>query len=169
MKRLDPRSVIIGFLLAVIGLLSMGATDRNGRFDILEANNIIIRERGNILFRPVEANDTTITALNIDGLQIVTPGEHITIGRVGDDPHNIISISSTDYRTTLYSAGVVVEVEKEGETVGPSTTVSAESFNVMSEHGATLATLGQSISGHGGISLYDKYGEPGWGMTGKRE
>ena len=141
MKRLDPRSVMIGFLLAVIGLLSMGATDRNGRFDILEADNIIIGERGSILFRPGEANDATITALNIDGLQMVSPGEHITIGRVGDGPNNIISISSTAYRTTLYSAGVVVK--KEGETAGPSTLVGNESFIVENEHGEQVAILGK--------------------------
>ena len=48
MKKLDPRSVIIGFLVAVIGWMSMGAT--NSTFDSITVGDIKFPERGWINF-----------------------------------------------------------------------------------------------------------------------
>jgi hypothetical protein len=49
MNKVDPRSLLIGFLLAVIGFLSMGAADEIGRFDTLEVNSIKISEGGDLI------------------------------------------------------------------------------------------------------------------------
>jgi len=50
MKKLDPRSVIIGFLIAVIGFMSMGAT--NSTFDSITVGNIKMKTKGLNIFAP---------------------------------------------------------------------------------------------------------------------
>ena len=50
MKKLDPRSVIIGFLVAVIGFMSLGAT--NSTFDSITVGNIKMQTKGLNIFTP---------------------------------------------------------------------------------------------------------------------
>jgi hypothetical protein len=49
MRNLDPRSVIIGVLIAIIGFLVMGATSNKG-FDTITVNNIKMGKAGLIKF-----------------------------------------------------------------------------------------------------------------------
>ena len=56
MKKLDPRSVIIGFLVAVIGFMSIGATSPDGHFKTLTVNDINIPSEGYIRVLGMEGN-----------------------------------------------------------------------------------------------------------------
>ena len=107
MRKLDPRSVIIGFLLAVIGFMSIGATDKTAKFDTIEVNKIFIRDGGLISFYDPSPSKTFF--VNKDGLMMLNMGtrsETLKAGRLYDGQYLGVQITGEAESTTLVSFGV---------------------------------------------------------------
>jgi hypothetical protein len=181
MRKIDPRSVMIGFLLAVIGMLSIGATDKMGHFDILEANNIIIKSGGIIGFEQV---DGKLTTLNIDGLFLRDKNSSQSLvverskegwprlGLVDSDMITHITPGGIDVRTRDQdkprTTSGLFEIKDNFPTKKDKTIIAPGLILIENKRGNTVASLGFTRSGHGALELNDGDGNTGWSKTGKR-
>ena len=166
MKKLDPRSVIIGFLMAVIGTLSMGFTEETSHFNSIEATNIVIKEGGKISFAGTSS--------------YITPGVlHISKGKTG--------LSTTVLESGIYLAKddsntSMMAINKEGKgffAIANSKTMESKAtviigdgninININNDYGNQVALIGQGPDRHGVVILADKYGDVGWSIDGKNK
>ena len=166
MKKLDFRSVIIGFLLAVIFVLSIGATKKYDHFDTISVNEIAINEGGKIYFAPVDGKLTTI---DVDGLFLGNSNSKslITLNRGDDllsDPH--LTFIDTMNSTILSSGGIaLMDV---GIDTKEGTLIMAGSVELKNDSGESVVELFSNTDNHGVVVLRDKYGDIGWAQSGKQ-
>ena len=139
MKKLDPRSVIIGFLIAVIGFMSLGATDST--FDSITVGDIKLK---NSMLKLIDTSGEDILTLE------ARPNYHGMYFH-NSDGMPVSSLTQTDEGNGLFwinnKAGeITVELSGGG------------SISINGDDGQATIRLGQSVSGSGTIALKNKEG-----------
>lgn len=160
MKKLDSKSVIIGFLVAVIGFMSMGATSTDGHFKTLTVNDILMPSEGYIRVLGLEGNMLMAISQNE-----VNDGTLLLYNRVGQ---NTIRLSHTPN-----GDGVIDLLNGEGQkTITLTHTEDGTGDGILSifnkyQKGAIY--LGTTMTGEGLITVSDKSGVGQSGLIGKRK
>jgi hypothetical protein len=198
MKKLDPRSVIIGFLVAVIGFMSLGAV--NTTFDSITVGEIILKDE-NLLIKDMWQDDILMIAgdefvhgvfvYNKKGDQIAVIGESDSGGGVLDitnsagqntieltqtvDGGAIKLFNSTGQNTinltqNSYKNGIVSINSNTGQN---SIVVGVSKngtglFQMFNKHEKGVVFIGSTNEADGHITLSDRYGEAQWQASGKR-
>ena len=165
MKKLDPRSVIIGFLVAVIGFMSMGAT--NNTFDSITVGEIILKDE------TVHIRDKNlkpifgINASETNNSFFFYNAESSVIAGIGQDDggSGIISVYTNGGQETIQlyqtdeDGGIISvnnnagqEIIQLGQTINHDGTI-----KVYNSAGLNTIQLGHSDSGKGIVSLFNKY------------
>ena len=148
MKKLDPRSVIIGFLVAVIGFMSMGAS--NSTFDSITVGEIRLKNE-------------TLPIRNIQG-------ETILGVMSGENAHGVALMNRKGGIVTLLGAEetgggrITVFNSNNQETITLSGSITI--FNKFDE---SVAFIGPYLEDEGLIVLSDRYGEVQWSARGKQK
>jgi len=149
MKRLiDVKSLVIGVLATALFFTIVGAKSRN------------------------DANFNTITA---KGIKIVNPeGKPIAIlgsGLGGGtlDIYNRYGKEVATVQANKKSDGAIFIYNKEGKPVADLGSVGGKGrLYIHNKEGKVVTILGSNKDSDGAIYLFDRYGDLGWGMTGKR-
>jgi hypothetical protein len=178
MKKLDPRSVIIGFLVAVIGFMSIGAT--NTTFDSITVGTITMKDEGfflvnsqnEIVLQVMSDQSNVIAYYNKKGKPVMFIGEN-------DDGNGIIELDNDAGKTTVLLAtddkgrGVISVMNANGQ---PTVTLShigedagVGAIKIHNKHGKEVVYLSNTVEDDGQVILSDRYGEAQWAMTGKRK
>jgi len=165
MTRLDPRSIIIGFLLAIIGLLTMGLTQGKGSFETLEVKNLRIRGGGEIRFAPTEGKSLSLNAAGIKMLDINNP-QLLNIGIDSESQTYTIYASSVNNGQTTIVPGILMMEATTSDNVERLTLMQAGEITLAADEKAR-SYLGYDENGHGLIVLFDKHDDQGWTQSGK--
>jgi hypothetical protein len=198
MKKLDPRSVIIGFLVAVIGFMSMGAT--NSTFESITVGEIKMKD-GNLKISNSFGTPVLFVtgADDFNGVTFFTSAGKIgaTIGQTDDGYGLISTYNANGTPATTLSGGMTGDVRiynSEGtNTVSLSHSTGNQGVvSVNNNNGDNIIRLGGNLSGDASIILFnkhqkrvtglgvtdeadgfillsDRYGEAQWNMVGKRK
>jgi len=150
MKKLDPRSVIIGFLVAVIGFMSIGATDST--FDSITVGEIKMKNE-TLPIRDMQGE----TVVGIAGSGLVRG--LIVMDRKGE-MNAIIGTSENGGRISIYNA-----IEQPSITLFCSDDYSGV-LSINNKWGVNIAHVTATPEGDGYIILSDKHGEGQWGVSG---
>jgi len=154
MKKLDPRSVIIGFLVAVIGFMSIGAT--NTTFDSITVGEIILKDQS-LLIKTSLGNDIMIlsTFPGADGIMGIYNSKGIITTTIGNSPHGggMLEVNDSDGDRSI--------------TLG-QTKNKTGAIQLDNKHNKNIVWIGATNEDDGHIILSDRYGEGQWGRTGKR-
>ncbi len=145
MKKLDPRSVIIGFLVAVIGFMSIGAT--NTTFDSITVGDINIPKRGWINFIDKKGNRImAVTTSNGSGV----------IDILNSTGQKTISLSHT-----IADDGAIDLYNSSGQnTINIShTTAHGGAIGLYNNSGQETISLSHTTTHDGAISLYNSSGQ----------
>ena len=166
MKNLDPRSVLIGCLVAVIGFVSMGANAEKDYYDKFEVKDIVISENGSISFKP---NNERTLKINIDGFQLLDEqsGDLIVVGKMLQMPSDAFAIINDNDISYLNSKELVISTYVDIESIGPITTLQAGEVSLSNQYGNDAVKLAINNSDLGGILLVNKDGELKWGKVAK--
>ena len=135
MKKIDVKSMMIGFLLCTCGFLFMGQSGSN--LGDIEVNSITVKDDGNGGF---------IQTFNSDGEQTMFAG-------TGAEGFGFIETYNSDGNRTMY-AGTATDG-------GGMITINNKFENLS-------VGLRADDNDDGVINLFDKYGDFGWGMSGKK-
>jgi hypothetical protein len=110
MKKIDSRSVVIGFLVAVIGFMSMGAT--NSTFDSITVGEIILKDESLWIVDKEKREILNIAGANdIHALLLYnTEGTPIAAMSQGDDGAGAISVFN-DKRKEVVRLSVTSEID----------------------------------------------------------
>ena len=178
MKKLDPRSVIIGFLLAVISLMSLGNT--NSTFDSITVREIrIAGETLTIKRADMDSDKWGYPNVHLQGSLSVTPIKDNSESKLILDP--ILGITSRSSTGTTMINGFQIVQRNEHWTAklspyqlkfeGPfgSAKFSSASLELSNTHAKPIVLISANDEDDGLIILSDRYGENQWGMTGKRK
>ena len=176
MKRLDPRSVIIGFLVAVIGFMSLGAV--NTTFDSITVGKIIMKDE--ILSINDKSLAQVVTVVAGEGNSVFfsnKKGDYVTTIGQSDNGDGAIVINNKDDQETIVLShtpdghGRININNKDGqESIALShSTVHNGLISVNNKHEKNIVWISATEEGDGHIVLSDRYGEGQWGRTGKRK
>jgi hypothetical protein len=195
MKKIDLRSVVIGILMATVFFLltAQNGTNKEGYFDNLVVKNLTVAEEisaGNLLIIN-KAGITKIDAGSIiisenkagirDGMTMIHGGAISTIGK---DDKTLVRIGRTvsnDGQIETYNnlGNTAVQISADGKNNGSiwlkykngknSIAAGSGTLYMYNEHGATpVVVLQQNDQGDGILALFDRYGNLGWGESGKK-
>ena len=154
MKRLDPRSVLIGLLLAIIGFLSLGLTERIREYDIVIANQLHLRKGGSLTFA---GNNGLSFIINQDGLMMKDQGDkHIGIGIISEKPLTY-GISFQDRKESTYITSNYI-----GLTGDNNCNLSDDMIAFENNNKKQVATLAVGPEKNGMIFLTDRRGNLRW-------
>ncbi len=177
MKKLDPRSVIIGFLIAVIGFMSIGAT--NTTFDSITVGEIILKNDDLKIKNSKQDDILLIVGYDLaHGLIMYNnAGESVALIGENDNGNGEISIyNRSGKRTSSLSHtatgdGSLNLFTKTGrESILLSHTENDNGVVALfNKHQKQVIYLSTTNEGDGQIVLSDRYGEGQWGVTGKRK
>ena len=176
MKRLDPRSVIIGFLVAVIGFLLIGA--KVSHFDTIRVNEIILNDKGltirDELLNPIlmigqDAGGNGLLRLtNKDGVGVVVLNQSKemdgSIKLNTSEGRNRISLGLTKGN----SGSLRLYNYEDQETISLSHFEKKGIIQIENEHQKRVVYLASTSENDGHIILSDRYGDSQWSVTGKR-
>jgi len=176
MKKLDPRSVLIGFLIAVIGFMSLGATDST--FDSITVGKIILKNES--LFIKTPQGGTIIKLSENEGNGELILGNSkgkATIGLThtfeGDGVININnSFGQTAIDLTHSPGGGVIDIYNGSGDKSISLTNSKLGgglFMLNNRHNKNTVWITSTKEADGIIQLSDRYGDGQWVARGKRE
>jgi hypothetical protein len=159
MRKLDPRSVMIGFLLAVIGFMSIGATGHTPsggeKYNPAEDDRFIFK------------NDLENKRFNrLTVFEIVVPmGGLNFIDQAGDTIAILGSGLQKPRALTLFN-----------ESNTPMIHIGARGWDydkgvisLSNTHGEEIVYMGETDEQDGILALKDRYGDFQWGVTGKRK
>ncbi len=167
MKKLDPRSVLIGFLVAVIGFMSMGA--KNTTFDSITVGNIVMKEESLFLWnaekKPVIAfmasAHTNVTAFyNTKEQPMIYLAEN-------ESGNGIIQLDNNAGKTTVLLAndlngrGVIAVNGASGHntvTIGHTEIDGGGAISVKNANGQATVSLMNDSKGNGDIRLSNNLG-----------
>ena len=177
MKKLDPRSVLIGFLVAVIGFMSLGATDST--FDSITVGEIILKNQSMIFTGNNGKPILSITSgENANALFFINAAGKIVGSIAEDDAGNgSIDLFNTEGQKTI---GLTATESNSGSiglhnVDGQKTILITHNManggviQIYNKYQKPAVYLSTTTEDDGHIILYDRYGEGQWGMTGKRK
>lgn len=171
-KVIDIKSVVIGVLLAIIFFTAVGAKNKNNaKFDTITAKEIkIVSPEGKTI--------ANLGSLGGEGhLRILNKeGEIVAIlGSVnGKGVLNICNICSKEQKlvaelSSSNGEGYLTIFSKEGKPAAILGSLEGEgSLGIYNKHNKEVASIQANKVNDGMIALYDRYGDFGWGMTGKK-
>jgi hypothetical protein len=177
MKRLDPRSVIIGFLIAVIGFMSMGAT--NNTFDSITVGEIILKNTA-LKIKDSKQNDILMIAgddftnamflYNKAGKDVAVIGENDNGGGLMSLCNNAGQETIALTQTTGNNGSISLYDNTGQKTIALThTTGNIGSIGINNKHENNIVYLSATGEDDGHIILSDRYGEGQWVVTGKRK
>jgi len=152
MKKLDPRSVTIGFLIAVIGFMSMGAT--NTTFDSITVGEIKMKSE-KLAVRDLAGKTV---------LGITAGGPYrglIVMDRIGNTNAIIGTSEESGGRITVYNAIKQTSISLY------STENQNGALTINNKWGENIFAVSATPEGEGYISLSDKHGEVQWAAVGR--
>jgi len=168
MKKLDPRSVIIGFLLAVISLLSMGFTEDISHSNNIEVTEIVIKEGGSVSFAGSTEPSLSITSRGIS----IKNSETGVMTRLLNSGLSISEKDSLLVSLQYYTGrGTFFNIEgrrNKNKHEHQGVSIVDGLIHVRNTKGEQVALLGRGPDEHGLLFLADKYGDLGWVQTGKQ-
>ncbi len=168
MKKLDLRSVIIGILMTVIFFLLTGQsesdvrqigifkklyvdtlsvsdlTTKNGYFKNLYGNRLYVAGTITIVSQDHEKGKTLLSIQDMSGGSIIALGQNKFGGQF----------------EIYHNNGVPQVVISANET--------GSKFELMNKNDVKIVTLKADKNKDGMIGLFDRYGDLGWGMSGKK-
>ena len=160
MKKVDPKSVIIGFLISVIGVLSIGAASTEGHFKTLTVNDILMPSEGYIRVLGMERN--MIMSISQNELN---DGTLLLYNRAGQ---NTIRLSHTPN-----GDGVIDLFNEAGrKTISATHTDDGTGdggISIFNKNNKGAVYLGTTETGEGMIILSDKNGVGQAGLIGRRK
>ncbi len=175
MKRLDPRSVIIGFLIAVIGFMSMGAT--NTTFDSITVGEIILKNESLVIKTPqggkiVKLSDNEGNGELVLGNSKGIPTIALTHTVDGDGTLQLYNSSGQmKIRLTHSPGGGAIDIYNgsgdKSIDLGNSR-FGGGLFRLYNKYNHDTVFITSNKEGDGFIQLSDRYGDGQWAMTGKR-
>ena len=165
MKRLDPRSVIIGFLLALTCGLTMALTQDKGSYESLEVNNLRIRNGGGISFAPTNGKSLLLNSAGIKMLDVLNP-QQLNLGIDSESQNYTIYVSSLTSGNTTIVPGVFMMEATTNDEIERLTLMQAGEITLAADQKAR-SYLGYNENGDGLIVLFDKYDKQGWAHSGK--
>jgi len=175
MKKLDPRSVIIGFLVAVIGFMSMGATSADGNFETLTVQNLNLSEKGYLtisdnvgkVFMAISNSGRggVVQMYNLDGE---------TIYKLADmgDRGGMLSLLQEDGKSsmTLGNNALVIYGKDTGQPGLIADAMAGEgSLTTINKFNKQTVSIGNGSNDDGLILVYDKLGQATWVKSGKKQ
>ena len=182
MKKLDPRSVLIGFLVAVIGFMSLGAT--NTTFDSITVGEIIMKndilkfsrwEDNNIIKMSVLelVNTDSVNALIFFG----SKGNLLSsLGETDDGSGSVHIFNNKSQETMLFenddkgNGMIKINDSKGNPTVFIANSIEDRGIITLSNKYQNITVyIASNNEDDGMILLADKYGDGQWGMSGKRK
>ncbi len=144
---IDVKSLVIGILATALFFTVVGAKNRN------------------------DVNFDTITAKTI---KIVHPEGKI-VADLESDPKGEGMLDIFNKKGKLaaalwsYKGGMLGVFNKEGKSAALLTSYKGGGgLVIFNKHGKEVATVQSNKNSDGTINLFDRYGDPGWAMTGKR-
>ena len=176
MKKLDPRSVIIGFLVAVIGFMSMGAT--NTTFDSITVGSIKMKDEGFFLMNAENEVVLQIMASSLTNLTAFYNKKDQPMIFIGenDNGSGLIELNNDAGKTTVLlvndkqGKGAISVYNENAEPMAIlSSDIGGGRLDIRNKHAQTVIKLLMTTEADGGIILSDRYGEAQWAKTGKRE
>ena len=170
MKRvIDVKSLIIGVLSTALLFTIIGAKSKNSaNFDTITAKEVkIVNSKGKVVadLASVEGegelsifNKKRKPVAELSGFG----GEGtLIIGNKEGKP--VAGLDSNKGR------GALIIGNKEGKVVATLASVKGKGqLNIYNKYGNRVATLQSNEENYGAIGLFDRYGDPGWAMTGKK-
>jgi len=178
MKKLDPRSVLIGFLVAVIGFMSIGAT--NTTFESITVGEIILKNDA-LIFRG-DTRQEPVLLLSAEkkfhGLFFINARGIITTKiSEDDDGDGLIEVLNNKgqkiikLKESRRGNGAIEVYNNKGQKIINITHSQASNglINVYNRHQKSVVDLGTTGDDEGQIVLSDRYGEGQWGMTGEKK
>ena len=146
MKILDIRSVLIGVLCTALVFVLIGAKSQNKNLGDITVNSIRVVNNDGKIVAALDADEDggRLDILNNDG--------KIVAALDADEDGGRIDILNNDGKVV---AGLVT-----GEGGGK--------LDIYNKHEKLVATLQSNKDFDGLIGLFDRYGDAGWGETGKQ-
>ncbi len=160
MKRLDPRSVIIGFLVAVIGGLSIGATSTVGHFKSLTVNDIMMPPEGYIRVLGMEGN--MIMAISQNELN---DGTLLLYNRTGQNTIRLSHTPNGDGVFDLFN----VDGRKTISATHMDDGTGDGGISIFNKNQKGAVYLGTTKTGEGTIIVSDMNGVGQAGLIGRRK
>ena len=191
MKKIDIKSVIIGILGTILVFVSIGATNQNKNLGHIIVNSIrVVNNDGKVVaglkagedggMLGIFNNDSKTVAAMLkadeDGgrLDILNNDGKTVAGLNADEDGGTLGIANNDGKVVAMlnanedgrrlvifnNDGKVVAVLNAGENGGM--------LDIYNKHEKKVATLQSDKFSDGLIVLYDRYGDIGWGETGKQ-
>ncbi len=159
MKKLDPRSVLIGFLVAVIGFMSLGAV--NTTFDSITVGEIKMKNNVLDIRSPNGRMVMTLTGNPIyhGAIYWSSQGGKV-LSQIGqsDNGGGSLSIHNRAGDETVLLGNSQPTADDNG----------GGRISILSSHKETIVQVGETIEQDGYVALSDRYGEIQWIETGKR-
>jgi len=195
-KAIDIKSLIIGILVTALVFTIIGARGKNSaNFDTITAKAIrIVNQKGKvaaILASNSEGNGLEIRngkgkimadlfnhPLGTDLFVYTEEGKPSV--RLGSLLGGYLKIYNREGKIVVQLEGVWEEgsiyvFNKKGESVAKLSSVNGEGglcvkggVYIENQHGKPVVALAPTEDGDGAIALFDRYGDFGWGMKGKR-
>ena len=193
MKKIDPKSVIIGILGTLLIFATMGATNDSKNLGDIVVNSVtVVDEKGQevgslksflnsgllslsqagkkpMVLIMCEIEGGTLRTFNTDFKEIVA----LTVGKDNGGhlkTYNAEGKQTGYFGTNAVGGGHLKTYNAEGkETVALGTGKGGGGvLKTYNRHGKEVGYFGTNKDNDGMILLYDRYGDPGWGKTGKK-
>jgi len=166
-KTIDAKSMLIGFLLCAVGFLTIGATDSGLGKGILNVDGTLF-VRGLVVtddfYKPFEGDNVIITPDGMDMEQ----DEYKSRLYAGS-----ITLTSKyedlgEFKSTLYSTSLILEKNDKTSVQVLTTDNGTGQITTYNKFGNKVTALGVTNDDDGGVFLYDRYGDFGNSLTGKK-
>jgi hypothetical protein len=174
MKKLDPRSVIIGFLVAVIGFMSMGATSADGNFETLTVQNLNLSDKGYLTISDnVGKVFMAISHDNQGGIVQMYNFEGETIYKLADmgEKGGFLALYEQNGKKSVRVGDHAMVVYEKGS--GQPRLI-ADALNgygklsIINKFNKPSVIVGNGPNDDGLISLYDNEGQGTWRKSGRK-
>jgi len=165
MKKLDPRSVIIGFLIAVIGFMSLGAT--NSTFESITVGEIKMKNESLAITSPdgnriLETNAfpkmNIVAFYNKEGIATALIGN----SDVGDGMFEIYNAKGQNTMMLAHNPlgnGVITVNNKHGKTAVSLSGGTAGDVSIYNGEGTNTVSLSHTTGNQGVVSINNNNGE----------
>jgi len=165
MKRLDPRSVMIGFLIAVIGLMSIAATPTDGKYETLTVKKLkLFDDKGLVVY---SSNNKPIMGIYYNeggGIEIYNDYNIATIQLKNFGDAGMVGLLNAQGKTTALAgeSGISLHNEKGEARMTLSANSGGGKMTMLNKHEKTMMYLGAGPDDNCFLSLHDKDGQAQW-------
>ena len=169
-KAIDVKSLVIGVLATALFFTMIGAKSKNANFDTITAKKIrIVNPEGKVVagLASDKEGGGVLGIFNKEGKVVAE-----ICDKEGEGGGLVIRNEEGKTVAILGCAngeGALGILNKEGKpVVGLGSLDGGGTLGIYNKHGNEVAAVQANKEGDGAIYLFDRYGDLGWGMTGKK-